>query len=71
MTKTSFGFRTKLSIKDAFVNFMEDIRNDWELNAIVTDATFLDLKKAFDTVPLHALLQKGENCGYEVRFRHC
>ena len=41
---------------------MEDIRNDWEVSPNVTHATFIDLKKAFDTASLDTLLLQAENC---------
>ena len=61
MTKNQFGFKPKLSTKDALVNIMEDVQNDLELYLNVKYATFIDLRKALDTVSQDTVLQKAEN----------
>ena len=56
-------------IKDACVNFMEDIQDDWELTPNVKHAIFIDINKAFDTVSHGTLLRTSENCGLKGPMR--
>ena len=42
---------------------MENIGNEYKLNPIVTYATFIDLKKLFDTVSDEKLMEYDEKCG--------
>ena len=51
-----FDFREKHSTQQAIISLVEKITGAWELGDIVIEV-FLDLKKAFDTVP-HDILPK-------------
>ena len=50
-----YGFRRQRSTKQAVTIFMDDIRTGMD-NQQLTGAVFLDLRKVFDTVTVHAFL---------------
>ena len=52
-----FGFREKHSTQQAIISLVEKITAAWESGDIVIEV-FLDLKKAFDTVPHNISLKK-------------
>ena len=55
--KYQFGFRERHSTQLAIINLVEKITKSWESDDIVI-GVFLDLKKAFDTVPHDILIKK-------------
>ena len=57
MYKHQFGFREKHPTQQAIITLVEKITNAWESGDIAI-GIFLDLKKAFDTVPHDILLKK-------------
>ena len=59
-----FGFRSNRSTIDALITLIEEVRQDWESNNTKTQCTFIDLKKAFDTVDHTLLLEKCEAYGF-------
>ena len=59
-----FGFRSKRSTIDALITLIEEVRQDWDSNNTKTQCTFIDLKKAFDTVDHTLLLEKCDAYGF-------
>ena len=59
-----FGFRSKRSESDALITLIEEVRQDWNSNTTKTQCTFIDLKKAFDTVDHIRLLEKCDAYGF-------
>ena len=55
--KYQFGFRERHSTQLAIISLVEKITKSWESDDIVI-GVFLDLKKAFDTVPHDILIKK-------------
>ena len=62
--KHQFGFREKHCTQQAIVSLVEKITQSWDSDDKVI-GVFIDLKKAFDTVP-HDILQK-KLYAYEIR----
>ena len=62
-----FGFRSNHNTADAIVSLLEDIRMNKQNNANEIKVIFLDLKKAFDTVDHHILLEKCSDFGLRVK----
>ena len=58
MYKHQFGFREKHPTQQAIITLVEKITNAWESGDIAI-GIFLDLKKAFDTVPHDILLKRN------------
>ena len=56
-----FGFRSNLSTNNALLSIVESIQSHLDKNKFCA-GVFVDLKKAFDTVDHHILLQKLEHC---------
>ena len=63
LSNSQFGFRSNRSTVDALMNFVEEIRKTWDNQNTVTKCTFVDLKKAFDTVDHKILLNKCASYG--------
>ena len=59
-----FGIRSKRSESDDLINLIEEVRQDWNSNTTKTQCTFIDLKKAFDTVDHIHLLEKYDAYGF-------
>ena len=59
-----FGFRSKRSTIDALITLIEEVRQDWNSNTTKTQCTFIDFKKAFDTVDHNLLLEKFDANGF-------
>ena len=59
-----FGFRSKRSKIDALINLIKKVCQDWNSNTTKTQCTFIDLKKAFDTVDHILLLEKCDAYGF-------
>ena len=57
-----FGFRSNLSTNNALLSIVESIQSHLDKNKFCA-GVFVDLKKAFDTVDHHILLQKLEHYG--------
>ena len=57
-----FGFRSNLSTNNALLSAVESIQSHLDKNKFYA-GVFVDLKKAFDTVDHHILLQKHEHYG--------
>ena len=55
--KYQFGFRERHSTQLAIISLVEKITKSWESDDLVI-GVFLDLKKAFDTVPHDILIKK-------------
>ena len=55
--KHQFGFRERHSTQQAIITLVEKITGAWDSDDMVI-GVFLDLKKAFDTVPHDILLKK-------------
>lgn len=62
LSNTQFGFRSKLSTADAVHQLTDFIAQELDKGNKVI-GIFLDLAKAFDTVPIPILLNKLENMG--------
>lgn len=62
LSPRQFGFRHKMSTEDAVNTLVESVADHLEGNRKCIGA-FLDLAKAFDTVPVELLLKKLENIG--------
>ena len=57
-----FGFRSNFSTNNALLSIVESIQSHLDKNKFCA-GVFVDLKKAFDTVDHHILLQKLEHYG--------
>ena len=62
ITSKQFGFRPRLSTETALAHFTDNILQNMDTGRF-TDAVFLDLSKAFETVDHHLLLQMLINIG--------
>ena len=56
------GFRKNFSTETAVTLFVDEIRRNVD-NGLLTGAVFIDLKKAFDTIDQHILLNKLQRYG--------
>ncbi|PFX13381.1 RNA-directed DNA polymerase from mobile element jockey [Stylophora pistillata] len=56
------GFRKNFFTETAVTFFVDEIRRIMD-NGLLTGAVFIDLKKAFDTLDHHILLNKLQRCG--------
>ena len=63
LNDNQFGFREKRSSIDAVCKLVEEIRENIHVQHKKTQCTFIDLKKAFDTVDHLILLNKCYNYG--------
>ena len=59
-----FGFRSKKSTIDALITLLEEVHQDWNSNTTKTQCTFINLKKAFDTVDPILLFEKCDAYGF-------
>ena len=57
-----FGFRSNFSTNNALLSVVEGIQSHLDKNKFCA-GVFFDLKKAFDTIDHHILLQKREHYG--------
>ena len=57
-----FGFRSNFSTSNTLLSIVETIQSHLDKNKFCV-GVFVDLKKAFDTVDHHILLQKPEHYG--------
>ena len=62
ISSSQFGFRAKRSTVDAVLFLIELLRQKLSNKSVMSVCTFLDLKKAFDTVDHTVLLGKGSKC---------
>ena len=65
ITSISCWIQTNRSTVDAISSLVEEIRQDWNNQTIETQCTFLDLRKAFDTVDHKLLSNKCNDYGTE------
>ena len=63
LNEYQFGFRQNHSIIDGLVELSENVRLNWLNSKQNTISTFLDFKKAFDTVDHQILLAKCSSYG--------
>ena len=63
LNENQFGFRQNRSTIDALVELSENVRLNWLNCKQNTISTFLDLKKAFDTLDHQILLAKCSSYG--------
>ena len=62
LNKSQHGFLSKRSCFSNLLNFFEKV-NGWVDEGEAVDVVYLDLRKAFDTVPHKRLLLKIKSCG--------
>ena len=60
--KKQFGFKTENSTKDAIIQLVDQINNNFE-KAQYALGVFIDLSKAFDTVDHKILIARLKNYG--------
>ena len=63
LKENQFGFRGNRNTIQAILTMVEEIKENFHVKDNVTKCTFLDLKKAFDTVDHNLLLQKCQRYG--------
>ena len=65
ITSEQFGFRPKLSTNIDLTQLIEEILQN--MDKMITDAVFIDLRKGFDTVDHSLLISKLRNLGFSNR----
>ena len=67
LSEKHYKFWPKHSCVHALIDFTEKLRKNMD-NKLASQACFIDLSKAFDTVKLERLIPKLEFCGFQGKF---
>ena len=63
LSEKQYGYRPKHSCVHALVDFTEKLCKNMD-NKLTSQACFIDLSKAFDTIKHERLISKLEFCGF-------
>ena len=67
LSEKQYGFRPKHSCVHALIDFTEKLRKNMD-NKLTSQACFIDLSKAFDTIKHERLRSNLEFCGFRGKF---